>query len=39
MIVGGQHQAPAALPQEKNPGAHYTVVGGLQGRSGPVLRI
>ena len=29
MGLGGQHQAPAALPQRKRPGTHY--IGGWVG--------
>lgn len=36
MGVGGQHHAPAALPQEKGTGTPYT---GLGRAPGPVLRI
>ena len=39
MEVGGQRQAPAALPPEKTGYSLYRRLGGPQGRSGRVRRI
>ena len=39
MGVGGQHQAPAALPPGKTPYPLYRRLGGPQGRSGRVRKI
>ena len=36
--VGGQRQAPAALPPEKTRYPLYRRLGGPQGRSGPVWK-